>query len=934
MKKEKKKLKDKVTKSQLYVAQGVFLSLFAIMGMVNYTPFAQFFTYCISFFVGTIISYIVYLIILLYGISLIAGKKVRIKMSFFLMGLVLITLGVMIIFTNSMYSDVNSYLTFSGLQIDGKTYSYLNDGTTLNNFANAFKNAFSTFPKIDYSKNVGIIGLTLTCIINSTMSSIGSYCFGGFFISLGTVFVLLKLVVRFGRYLDSYIKQLKKKVKEQEFKDAKDVVIEDVERSIVVDNGSEPIKKEEQSFSSESKSLENTNLSEETNKNEQVKKENDQSNYIYINKNSNSTGLTKAVFDDSAFTNTKPQEKKIVKEEKPTNNYEQPKKIVEEKKVPMNETVFERPNFEEEIKETYSYEEPKVEEKKVEVKFEEPKYESENLNNNIVEERYENNITQEEDIEEEDVEERESFVENINNKEEIEQKVDYKDYVFPPSSLLKDRGLHDGEEENIRVANERVNIINEFCKNFNVKASVVGYTVGPSVTRYDLKPEQGYSIKNFDRNLDDLALYLNGCNARFEAVIPGKSTSGIEVSNAHRTTVEFKDVFEHLPELTPEKYKGMFVPFGKNISGEYINLDYSKLPHLLVCGTTGSGKSVFLHSIILSLVMRNSPETFRLLIIDPKRVEFTTFDNIPHLLCPVITEATEAYIALQKVVKIMEERYGLLSDADVVDVKEYNETYAKQHNKPLIPYILVVVDEYSNLVGANKNIGASVKALSEKARACGIHLMVATQAPRASIIDGVIKSNFSSRVSLLCASQVDSLNIIDKAGGENLLGNGDLLFKTPLLANSGGLIRIQSALVEKSEEKAVCTFIRNRYKFIPDPHFMNIVDDTLDESAPLTNEERLERKNDAIYEAVKKSCMEQEYFSISKITRNFNVGFTRAGKIFEQLRAEGIIDKQTDSANSAKGTKVLIHSADYGHRSNPGSGGDVAEINYSIKGED
>lgn len=942
MKKEKKKLKDRVTKNQLYIAKGVFLCLFAIMGMVNYTPFAQFFTYCISFFVGTIISYIVYLIILLYGISLIAGKKVRVKMSFLLIGLVLITLGVMIIFTNSMYSGVNSYLTFSGLQIDGQTYSYLgSDGTTLNNFANAFKESFSTFPKIDYSKNVGIIGLTLTCIINSTMSNIGSYCFGGVFISLGTVFVLLKLVVRFGKYLNNYIKHLKKKEKEQEFKDAKDVVVEDVEKNIVVNSENVEKSTENTSFLSETKVTEEEHKEKENVDNNQIKKENNESNYIYINRSSNSTGLTKAVFDDSFFSSDLTKEKETKAVEKPKNSTQEHKKqVVENNYTNENNATFTKPSFEENISSNYTQNEVEAEEKKEPISNMNPIKEEisfdDNSKNDIRDEYSTNEVYNEpvvnNDVEEVEVEEvKPTLVENM--KKQVEEKVDYKNYAYPPSSLLRDRGLNNGEEENTQLANERVNVINEFCKNFGVRASVVGYTIGPSVTRYDLKPEPNYSIKNFDKYLDDLSIQLNGSSARFEAVIPGKSTSGIEVPNAKRATVEFKDVFEHLPPLRDDKFMGMFVPFGKNISGEYINLDYTKFPHLLVCGTTGSGKSVFMHSIILSLVMRNSPETFRLLIIDPKRVEFTTFDNIPHLLCPVVTEASEAYIALQKVVQIMEERYEILREADLVDLKEYNETYAKEHNKRPIPFILVVVDEYSNLVSANKNIGTYVKSLSEKARACGIHLMVATQAPRASVIDGVIKSNFSSRVSLLCASQVDSLNIIDKAGGENLLGNGDLLFKTPLLANQGGLIRIQSALVEKVEEKNVCSFIRNRYKFVPDAHFINLVEDSVDESAPLTNEERLEKKNDAIYEAVKKACMEQDYFSISKIARGFNVGFTRAGKIFEQLRAEGIIEKQTDSSNSAKGTKVLVHSSNYGHKDNPGSGADVAEINYSIKGE-
>ncbi len=964
MKKERKKLKDVITKNHLCIAEGLFLVLFAIMGAVNYTPFAQFFTYCLSFFVGTIISYVVYAIIFLFGVSLMAGKKVRFKMSFLIAGLILITLGVMIIFTNSTYSYTNSYLTFSGVQIDGSTVSHLtrNGVETINDFGNAFKESFAKFPQIDYGKNVGIIGLTLTCIINSTMSNIGSYCFGAFFITLGTVFVLLKLVIRFSRYLKGYIGELKIKEKNQKYKNAKDIEIDDKEVKVVEErtientNNDDELNINKASDDTKDNSNETVSLSRDENLYSQKTEEdevlestpinNNTNQFIYnnVSPSSNSNGLSEAKFDDSML-----QEEEF--------NIAAPSKEEKEQEIFNEETIDDdvslNASSEPIVKEETTYEEPiyddgdtlKEKSEPTEEEFSLPTLE-ENKPQKQTGLIYEEEIKDDEPTKNENVfmaseslnnaatnKAKETEIKKETDKKDEEKVVDprikYKNYQFPPAYLLSDNKDIASEESNRNIAIQRMDVINNFCVKFGIKAKVIDFTIGPSVTQYDLQPEGNYSVSGFAKYLEDLSRELGGIKVRFSAIVPGKTTSGIEIQNVKSTIVYFKDVFTHLPPLDSKKYNGMFVPFGKDISGNYVNLNFQKLPHLLVCGTTGSGKSVFMHSVLMSMIMRSSPEYFKLLIIDPKQVEFPKYRNIPHLLCPVITEANEAYNALTKVVKMMDERYTILSECDLSDLKEYNEEYAPQHDKPKIPYVLVVIDEYADIVGENKNISAPVQRLAQKARAAGIHIILTTQAPRSDIINGVIKSNFSARVALLCSNGVDSQNIIDTYGAEKLLGNGDMLIKSPLLVKHNGMARVQSSLIEKDEIKEVLNFIRSRYSTDYDPRFMQVEDDSKDEIIEMDQDERRAAHDEELYSKIKEYVCSMEYCSISKIQRTFGVGFNKAGKLFDQLINEGIVEDNRGE-NSSKGSKVLKRYSSSLPKDNPGTG-EQSDINYSIK---
>ncbi len=910
MKKNHTKLKDKISKNQLYTAIGLFLVLFSLIGMVNYTVVAQFITYCIAFLFGTIGAYFVYLLIFLYGLSLAISKNAWVKMSFVVGGMFLVLLGILIIFANSTYTKGSAYLTFNGYLLDGT-----DGGQT---FKKCFEQSLATsiFPRISYTQNVGFIGLLLVCIINSTMSNIGSYCFGGVFISLGTVFILLKYVVKFGRYLKSYISLLKKKQKMQVYKDAKDIEIDD-QKEI-------EIKKEITTKSSidivsdfVNDTVKNDSSSNET-KNDEVNPTpayEDNSSRFYSDI-PNSYGLKKATFDFG--------EDDI---ENPINNsFNNGFNKVEEKVEPIKEEKQEEKQFENDYFKPSKEEEIKLDLKHDEIKISEynPNIRSIYDEEKGVASSYEERTPEVEEEKEETKEEIEEIKPSVLTRMEIkptENKVERKGdnmfaprvtntdrrrkhpYSYPPIDILMTRDSTLNTSENVAVNNERVKIINEFFENFNLGAKVEGYDIGPGITRFNISTENGISVRNFDTKMEDLSRQLMGEKCRFLSVVKGKTTSGIEIRNAKTNVVSFKEVMKDLPKINEGKYTGLCVAFGKDINGKLIYVDFQKLTHLLVTGTSGSGKSVFLHSMMISLLMRNTPDELRFIIVDPKIVEFSKYRDLPHLLCPIIKEPEQALNILNKLIDEMNYRYNLMEDRDFNDIKDYNKDYCIPNKIPTIPNIVVILDEYGDLVDNCPAVSKAVLTLSGKARACGIHLVIATQSPRTSIISGPIKNNFPTRVALLCAGVNDSINVIDCGGAEKLAGNGDMLLKCPLFANDG-LLRIQGALIDNKEIKDVIEYIRNRYPNEYDEKFQECLISKQTQIDEESQDERRERANDELYNEVEKYALEFEYFSISKITRKFSVGFNKASRLFEQLVENGVVEKTVGPSNS-KGSKVI-----------------------------
>lgn len=465
------------------------------------------------------------------------------------------------------------------------------------------------------------------------------------------------------------------------------------------------------------------------------------------------------------------------------------------------------------------------------------------------------------------------------------------------SELLDTYETAEAAEANARVAFERRDIINNTFKDFNVGAEVVDYTIGPSVTRFNIRYNSNVSVRSVANLVQDISIRLNGVSARFESVIEGQSTSGLEIPNEQITTVSFKDVYDALP--SPKKHP-MAVAFGKNIKGDVVYADYDEFPHMLVSGTTGSGKSVFVNSIICTLIMRNSPDDLKLVLVDPKKVEMSRYADMPHLLCPIITEPPKVKLVLDKLVDEMEYRYSLFAKNNATNIKEFNEDCEFNGNERM-PYIVVILDEYADLVDQCKDISYPVVMLAQKARACGIHLMVSTQRPSTNVVTGVIKANMPTHVALMTANSVDSITIIGEGGAEKLLGKGDMLVQSPLVSRVG-VCRLQSCFINRHEIIRLVTDLKSKYPTNFDPDFMNLEEKVQDVS-PADIPDCPENDEETKYRFIKDWVMAQEYMSMSKIQRECSVGFNRAGRFFNRLIQEGVV---APTPEGSKGCKVIL----------------------------
>lgn len=478
------------------------------------------------------------------------------------------------------------------------------------------------------------------------------------------------------------------------------------------------------------------------------------------------------------------------------------------------------------------------------------------------------------------------------------------DFKEPPMDLLVDYPDKGENEQNIFVAENRKMIINQFFEEFNVGAKTNDYIVGPSVTRFNVEYGERVSSNSISRLINDLSIRLGGVGVLFEQIIPGKSYSGLQIPNAVVSTVGFKELLNGLPS---SKEHPLCIGFGKNITGDVISCDFNKFPHMLLAGTTGSGKSVFIHSMIMTLISRNSPDLLKLVLIDPKKVEMMSYQDIPHLLCPIISDPEQAKVALTKLYDEMEKRNEMFSlSRSGRDIDSYN-IWADEHNVDRLPYIIVVVDEFADLVDNCKEVSRCVSRLAAKSRSTGIYLLIATQRPSTDVVNGTIKANLPTHVALLCSNYVDSSTIIGEGGAEKLLGRGDMLVQCSALSTIG-LSRLQGCYVQQKEINNVVDYLKSNYKVEYNPDFLDLIDHSKEEGQALASTpgyvssgaNEFEEK----YKSIKEWVMTQQYTSMSKIQRECAVGFNRAGIVFKRLQEEGIVSTSQDGN---KGSKVLIH---------------------------
>ena len=476
-------------------------------------------------------------------------------------------------------------------------------------------------------------------------------------------------------------------------------------------------------------------------------------------------------------------------------------------------------------------------------------------------------------------------------------------WIPPSSEMLAVYDTNEARELNETVAAQRVEAINQILANFKVGAKCTGYTVGPSVTRYNIEYEPNVTSKSVERLVDDISIRLGGVSARFTPIVFGSPYSGLEIPNATITTVSFKEVFESLPDV---KKKPLAVGFGKDISGKVIAAEFDEFPHLLVAGTTGSGKSIYIHSIIATLIMRVSPDDLRIVLVDPKKVEMTKYRDMPHLLCPIITEAEKAKVMLSKLVEEMEHRYEKFAENGDSNIKQYNERVRDEGGTDTMPFIIIVLDEYADLVDTCKEISQPVVSIAQKARAAGIHLLISTQRPSTNVITGVIKGNLPTHVALMTSSYVDSNVIIGEGGAEKLLGKGDMLVQSPLVSRVG-VTRLQGCYIQNKEIVHIVGYLKEHYETVFDENFMDLVDHSKEVGQAMVATGEVEKEADAAeearYQSIKEWVMTQEFVSMSKIQRECSVGFNRAGRFFKRLQQEGVVSTQVDG--SSKGCKVL-----------------------------
>ena len=467
----------------------------------------------------------------------------------------------------------------------------------------------------------------------------------------------------------------------------------------------------------------------------------------------------------------------------------------------------------------------------------------------------------------------------VNNSEveevtkDLKSEESYDNYKLPPVTLLnnpvKKQTITKGDVV------EKSKILQSTFNNFGIEVKIVKAIVGPSITQFQILPTPGTKVSKIVNLSNDIALNLAAKDVRIEAPIPGKSLIGIEIPNTVNELVTMKEVFVNDEDNSP-----LSVALGKDVSGESIFTRIDKTPHLLIAGSTGSGKSVCVNTIITSILLKNKPDKVKLIMIDPKMVELSIYDGIPHLLTSVVTDPIKAADVLHKVVLEMENRYREFARARVRNMEGYNKIAAKDPDYKELPYIVVIIDELADLMMvSSKEVEESIARIAQKARAAGIHMIIATQRPSVDVITGVIKTNIPSRIAFAVSSSIDSRTILDKAGAETLLGKGDMLY---LSADSSKPVRIQGAFLSDEEVEKVVDYVKSQSEAQYDP---NMTPSEVSSQGGVSSDDEV----DPIYKEVLLFIAKTQKASASLLQRRFKIGYNRAARIIDMLEEDGYI---------------------------------------------
>ena len=484
----------------------------------------------------------------------------------------------------------------------------------------------------------------------------------------------------------------------------------------------------------------------------------------------------------------------------------------------------------------------------------------------------------------EELEENKKLLEDI----EIGKTEKPKDFELPPSSFFQSAPKEKKSKVSEAFIDQKIGDLLDKLSMFKIDGDVVRTYTGPVVTTFEFKPAPNVKVSKILNLQDDLAMALKAQTIRIQAPIPGKDVVGIEVPNDDTQTIYLRELLES--ELFQNSKSPLTMILGKDIVGKPFITDLKKLPHLLIAGTTGSGKSVGINSMILSLLYKNSPDNLKLVMIDPKMLEFSMYNDIPHLLTPVITKASDAINALSNMVSEMERRYTLMSQTKTKNIENYNEK-AKKNGYDAFPYIVVVIDELADLMmTSGKDVEYSIARLAQMARASGIHLIVATQRPSVDVVTGLIKANLPSRLSYKVGQKVDSKIILDSMGAESLLGRGDMLFTPPGMS---GLVRIHAPWSMETEIEEVVEFLKAQRDVEYDMNFIKDKNSTSTSSSSSDEVGDL----DELFEDAKQVVLTDKKTSISYIQRKLRIGYNRAATIVEQLEKTGVLSEPNVKGN-------------------------------------
>ena len=467
-----------------------------------------------------------------------------------------------------------------------------------------------------------------------------------------------------------------------------------------------------------------------------------------------------------------------------------------------------------------------------------------------------------------------------------------KNFKLPSIDFLQkpNKTAHNVDE---RELDDKIKYLIEKLAHFKIEGDVVRTYAGPVVSTFEFKPAANVKVSKILNLQDDLAMALSAETIRIQAPIPGKDVVGIEIPNESVETIYLRELLDD--KLFKDSASPLTIALGKDIVGKPFVTDLKKLPHLLIAGTTGSGKSVGINAMILSLLYKNSPDQLRLMMIDPKMLEFSIYNDIPHLLTPVITKPKQAIISLNNMVNEMERRYELMADSRTKNIENYNEK-VKREGGEHFPYIVVIIDELADLMmTSGKDVELSIARLAQKSRACGIHLIIATQRPSVDVVTGLIKANLPSRISYRVGQKIDSKIILDQMGAESLLGRGDMLFTPP---GAPALVRLHAPWATEEEIEKIVEFIKAQREPNYDKSFL--IEETQGEGSSNASNENYEEL-DPLFEEAKSVVLTDKKTSISYLQRKLQIGYNRSARVIEQLENEGIL-----SAPNAKGVREIL----------------------------